>query len=143
MSFFFQHLSFVECNGLTTFLNSSQNGSISSFEYYYYYNQSCSWLITAPIGQRVLIYFTTFDVRSCYRCDCNSVTVNDGRESWSPRLARLCGKNLPGLVYYSSGRYIRITFEPKGSEYVYQEFQVQYLTLFHHSSSKFLTKISL
>ena len=141
----FYHFSLVECNGLTTFLNSSQNGSISSFGYYHYYryNQSCSWLITAPIDQRVLIYFTRFDLRGCYNCDCNSVTINDGRASWSPRLARLCGKNPPGLVYYSLGEYLRITFEPKGSEYVYQEFQVQYRTLFHHSSSKFLTKISL
>ena len=140
MIIFFYHFSFVECNGLTTFLNSSQNGSISSFDSFYY-NRSCSWLITAPVDQRVLIYFTIFDLRSCYHCDCNSVTINDGRVSWSPRLARLCGENPPGLVYYSSGEHIRIIFEPKDSYYVYegvyQGFEVQYLTLFRHLSSKF------
>ena len=100
-------------------------------------------MITAPIDQRVLIYFTRFDLRGCYNCDCNSVTINDGRESWSPLLARLCGKNPLGLVYYSLGEYIRITFEPKDSDYVYEEFEVQYLTLFRHLSSKsFLIKVS-
>ena len=131
----FYYLSFVECSGLTTFLNSSQNGSISFFDRYYY-NRSCSWLITAPIGQRVLIYFTSFDLQSCYQCDCNSVTITDGRESWSPRLARFCGKDLPSPVY-SSGRHIRITFQPEDSYYVYQTFELQYSTLFHHLSSTF------
>ena len=131
---FFYHLSFVECNGLTTFLNSSQNGSISLFDHYD--NRSCSWLITAPIGQRVLIYFTRFELRNCYKCYCNSVTITDGGQSWSPRLARFCGKDLPAPVY-SSGRHIRITFQPEDSGYVSEEFQLQYSTLFHHLSSTF------
>lgn len=107
------------------------------FEHYYHYNRSCSWLITVPIGQRVLIYFTRFELRNCYLCDCNSVTITDGRQSWSPRLARFCGKDLPRPVY-SSGRHIRITFHPEDSDYFYHGgFQLQYSTLFHHLSSKF------
>lgn len=112
--------------------------------YYPDYNRSCSWLITAPIGQRVLIYFTRFKLRNCYQCDCSSVAITDGRQSWSPRLARFCGKDLPGPVY-SSGRYMLITFQPETYYYGNQEFQLQYLTLFHHLSSKFfiLSKLLL
>lgn len=129
------HLFFVECNGLTTFLNTSQNGSINMFmDGYDYRNQSCTWLITIPTGQRVLVYFTAIRLEDCYRCGCSSVTVSDGRYRWSPRLAKYCGRDLPRPVY-STGREVLITFQPSFG--TYEHFTLHYSTLFYSVSGRF------
>ena len=131
----FLHLLIVECNGLTTYLKSSQNGSFYVYmDSYGSVNRSCSWLITAPIGQRVLIYFTSFRLAYRYRYDCDSVTITDGKYTWSPRLAKYCGRDLPRPVY-SSGRQILITFQP--SYDVYEYFTLHYSTLSYPSSGMF------
>ncbi|KAL9972975.1 hypothetical protein ACROYT_G019376 [Oculina patagonica] len=121
---------FTECNGLTTFLNSSQNGS---FDMYMdsLSNRSCTWLITASIGQRVLIYFTKFHLPYCSDYYSSSVTITDGTSPWSSRLAKYCGRDLPRPVY-SSGRQILITFQPSLD---YAHFTLRYSTLSQQSSS--------
>ncbi|XP_078369242.1 tolloid-like protein 2 isoform X1 [Oculina patagonica] len=122
-----------DCNGLTTYIDSTQNGSIN-LDNNRYSNQSCTWVITAPIGQRVLIYFTRFNLRNCHNCNyCSSVTIIDGSFTWSPRLAKYCGSDLPRPVY-SSGNRIWITFWPLLSYETYEAFTLQFSTLFLHSS---------
>ncbi|KAL9972970.1 hypothetical protein ACROYT_G019371 [Oculina patagonica] len=126
-----------DCNGLTTYIDSTQNGSIN-LDNNRYSNQSCTWVITAPIGQRVLIYFTRFNLRNCHNCNyCSSVTIIDGSFTWSPRLAKYCGSDLPRPVY-SSGNRIWITFWPLLSYETYEAFTLQFSTLFLHSSAIYI-----
>ena len=120
---FYYHYVFIvtECNGSTTymFLSSLQNGSISVEGIPH---GSCKWLIIAPPGQRVLIYFSWFQLEDCMSCSCDAVTMFDG-----PRLATYCGRALPPPVF-SPGNEILITFRYNawGS---FGGFQLNYTTL--------------
>lgn len=62
------------------------------------------------MSQRVLIYFTFFDLRDC--CSCDYVKIQDGSSflSYSNVSKLACGRELPEPVY-SSGRYLYITFQ--------------------------------
>ena len=106
------------CNGLvqTIYLQDSTNGSIFSPGYPYRYNNSenCQWRIIAPYTrytQRVLIYFTMFDLEECLSCNCDSVEIYDGNNT---HLLKSCGRNLPQPVY-SSVRDIFMNFTSDGS----------------------------
>ena len=70
-------------------------------------NLNCKWRLRAPTGQRVLIYFTSFDLENC--CSCDYVKIRDGSESYSNVWKLACRRDLPEPVY-SSGRYLYITF---------------------------------
>lgn len=111
-----------ECNGLTTymFLTSLQNGTISVDGIPH---GSCKWLIIAPPGQRVLIYFSWFQLEDCFSCSCDAVTMFEG-----PRLATYCGRALPPPVF-SPGNEMLIAFRyhPWGS---FGGFKLNYTTLF-------------
>lgn len=90
----------------------SRNDSIFSPGYpgNYYGSQSCQWIIVAPLGQRVLIYFTEFDVKYCRGCSCDRVEIYDGTNSVDgTRLSKSCGSSLPAPVY-STGRNIFMKF---------------------------------
>ncbi|XP_078371388.1 dorsal-ventral patterning protein tolloid-like [Oculina patagonica] len=101
------------CGGQTQTidLKYTQNGSIYSPGYPYNYgnHKNCKWLIEAPYsyGQRILIYFTTFDLEDCYGCD--TVEVFDGSGSYAPSLSKSYGSSLPAPVY-SSGRSLYMQF---------------------------------
>ena len=75
-------------------------------------NLNCKWRLRAPTGQRVLIYFTSFDLENC--CSCDYVKIHDGSESYSNVSKLACGTDLPEPVY-SSGRYLYITFRSDSS----------------------------
>ncbi|PFX11719.1 Tumor necrosis factor-inducible gene 6 protein [Stylophora pistillata] len=90
----------------------SRNDSIFSPGYpgNYHSLQSCQWRIVAPFGQRVLIYFTEFDVEYCLGCSCDSVEIYDGTYLVDDtRLSKSCGSSLPAPVY-STGRNIFMNF---------------------------------
>ncbi|CAH3017542.1 unnamed protein product [Porites evermanni] len=76
-------------------------------------NLNCKWRLRAPINQRVLIYFTSFDLENC--CSCDYVKIHDGSESYSNVSKLACGRHLPEPVY-SSGRYLYITFRSDYSD---------------------------
>lgn len=84
----------------------------NSFYTDYGNNLNCKWRLQAPTGQRVLIYFTSFDLENC--CPCDYVKIHDGYGSYSNVSKLACGKDLPEPVY-SSGRYLYITFRSDGS----------------------------
>ncbi|KAM7440594.1 hypothetical protein ABFA07_010278 [Porites harrisoni] len=98
------------------YLGYGGTGSIkipNSFYTNYGNNLNCTWRLWAPIYQRVLIYFTSFDLeRDC--CFCDYVKIHDGSESYSNVSKLACGTDLPEPVY-SSGRYLYITFRSDGS----------------------------
>ena len=102
------------CDGFTQtiYLRYSQNGSIYSPGYPNNYdsNKNCNWLIRAPFGQKVLIYFTTFDLEDSSQCNYDSVSMFDGSSAYSSLLSRSCGSSLPSPVY-SSGRYMFMQFK--------------------------------
>ena len=117
--FFFWIIFVTECYGSakTINLNYGQNGSIYSPNYPYSYGrgENCRWLITAPFGQRVLIYFTSLDLEAgC--CNCDTVKIFDGSSDsyYNKVLTKGCGSSLPPPVY-SSGRNIYAKFSSDGS----------------------------
>ena len=92
------------------YLEYSRTGSIKipySPDTDYGNNLNCNWRLQAPINQRVLIYFTSFDLENC--CSCDYVKIRDGPESYSKVSKLACGRDFPEPVY-SSGRYLYITF---------------------------------
>ncbi|XP_078364332.1 uncharacterized protein LOC144648698 isoform X1 [Oculina patagonica] len=121
------------CHGQTQTidLNYSQNGSIFSPGYPNNYgnDENCQWLIEAPYGERILIYFTTFDVEDSYdgQCSYDSVNIFDGQNSFASLLSKSCGSSLPPPVY-SSGRYIYMQFTSDGSA-SYQGFVAHYIAI--------------
>ena len=101
----------------TIYLTYGQNGSIQSPNYPYRYprGENCRWLIRAPIGQRVLIYFTSLDLEAgC--CSCDSVKLFDGSSDsyYNKVLTTGCGSSLPPPVY-SSDRNIFVKFSSDSS----------------------------
>lgn len=59
------------CSGLEIiYLSSTPNGSIHSPGYPYHYDdyENCQWCIIAPFGNKVLLYFTVFEVEDDSEC---------------------------------------------------------------------------
>lgn len=106
------------CNGLETInLINNPNGSIYSPGHPYNYddNENCRWLLIAPYGGKVLLYFTTFEVEDNSWCSYDSVELFDGMDNSATRLSKSCGSNLPSPVY-SSGRYMYMQFKSDSSD---------------------------
>ncbi|CAH3196661.1 unnamed protein product, partial [Porites evermanni] len=102
----------TECGGYVDFRNLVYGGTgsikIPDSPYTNYgRNLNCQWRLLAPINQRVLIYFTSFDLDNC--CSCDYVKIHDGFGSYANVSKLACGRDLPEPVY-SSGRYLYITF---------------------------------
>ena len=97
----------IECNGAVQTINltPSQTGSIYSPNYPSRYgrNENCKWRLTAPYGQKILIYFTSFDLETVC-CSCDMVKIVDGWSDSYHILSKGCRKIVPPPVY-SSGRY--------------------------------------
>ena len=106
----FLHL--VECNN-TANLNSTQHVQTFYSPGYpanYSSNKRCSWLITAPSNQRVLLYFASFQLEDHVFCNYDNVAIYDAkRANYYRRLTKRCGSTIP-LPVYSSGRYLYVTF---------------------------------
>lgn len=64
----------------------------------------CRWKIEVPFGQKVLIYFTAFDL-GIDVCGVASVEILEGSE----KLAQGCGSTSPPPII-SSGRYLAMSF---------------------------------
>lgn len=105
------------CSGLETiYLSSTPNGSIHSPGYPYHYDdyENCQWRIIAPFGNKVLLYFTVFEVEDDSECGYDSVELFNGLDNSSSRLSKSCGSRLP-LPVNSSSRYMYIRFKSDSS----------------------------
>ncbi len=121
-------------------LSYTQNGSIYSPGYPKNYSnyESCRWQIEATYGERVLIYFTAFDLEDDAQCSKDSVQMFDGENSHASLLTKSCGSSLPPPVY-SSGKYIYMQFTSDGS--VSGEGFVAHYKALNRSSGSFFLKL--
>ena len=128
----FLHL--VECWN-TAYLNSMQYVQTfysPGYPAQYSSNKRCSWLITAPSNQRVLLYFASFQLEDHAFCRYGSVSIYDGKKSnASHRLTRKCGSTIP-LPIYSSGRYLFVIFR-SDSSISFQGFAAKFSSLTNSS----------
>ena len=147
-SFTFVHDVFIlltECDGDPKVIvlkdrYSANSGTIYSPGYPNSYgtNKNCKWRITALHGQKVLIYFTFFDLEYDAFCSFDSVqfdSVQFGEYFWNsnPRVSKSCGSSLP-LPVYSQYDYIDMRFRSDDSVQG-KGFAAHYRTL-NDSSSK-------
>ncbi len=132
------------CDGQaqTIDLSYTTNGSIYSPGYPNNYgnNENCQWIIKAPYGERILIYFTTFDLEDHSQCSFDSVNIFDGQNSNASLLSKRCGSSLPQPVN-SSGRYIYMQFTSDGSV-TKKGFVAHYRTLSSGRLYKYVTNRS-
>ncbi|KAK7482464.1 hypothetical protein BaRGS_00026281, partial [Batillaria attramentaria] len=102
------------CGGTFT----DQQGLITSPRYPNNYppGADCVYTITRPLGERITLTFTDFDLEGGFGGDCNfdNVTVQDGSLNSSPILDVLCGSELPSDVR-SFQNVLRIWFRTDGS----------------------------
>jgi len=74
-------------------------------------NKYCTWLIEAPSGQYIYLYFSSFHLEyGSSSCPWDFVEIFDGHSDHSSsRLVRACGQLAPWTVY-SSGRFLLVKF---------------------------------
>ena len=93
----------------------TSNGNLTSANYPNNYNPNSadSWLITAPAGQTVTIYFVDFYMEySSTSCQFDYVILYDGDSASDPRIGdgKYCGTNSPGcLETYSNNLLVTFT----------------------------------
>ncbi|XP_067326675.1 cubilin [Anolis sagrei] len=58
----------------------------------------CEWIISQPAGNRVVLNFTDFRIRSNILCASDYVEVRDGDNARSPLLGKYCGSTVPSIV---------------------------------------------
>ncbi|XP_076455418.1 tolloid-like protein 2 [Babylonia areolata] len=90
------------------------DGTIQSpnFPYNYTNNQNCVYTITAPVGYKVTLNFTDFELESHWNCSYDYLEIRDGNET-SPVIGRYC-RSLPGPKR-ASGNQMTIRFHSDGS----------------------------
>ncbi|KAL2082908.1 hypothetical protein ACEWY4_020681 [Coilia grayii] len=84
-------------------------GSFSSPYYpnYYHENAHCSWRLSAPSGQRILLTFSDLELERC--CTCDYITVYDGPTTGYSKLGQLC-HNSSVNTFHSSSNYLTVVF---------------------------------
>ena len=77
---------------------------------FYPNNLNCTWKISAPQKKIVGLYFIYFDVQPCSPdCWCDSLTIYDGPDAFSPVIGKVCGWKA-GKVIFSSARNVTLRF---------------------------------
>lgn len=89
-------------------------GTIQSpnFPYNYEVEHDCSWIISAPRGNHVLLSFnkTEFHIHSCNNtCECDYLEVRAGTTAGGILLGKFCGDVSPSPIYIS-GRHMWLRF---------------------------------
>ncbi|PFX23429.1 Pancreatic secretory granule membrane major glycoprotein GP2 [Stylophora pistillata] len=77
-------------------------------------NKECAWLLEAPVGRHVYLYFSSFHLEyGGSHCPWDYVTILDGNSLYSPVLFKACGQ-LSWFGLYSSGRFLMVLFHSDG-----------------------------
>ena len=88
----------------------TSNGKMTSANYPNDYDADTtdSWLITAPAGQNVTIYFVDFIIPNSVSCNVDYVILYDGDSVSDPRIGdnRYCSLNSPGCRETSSNNLL-------------------------------------
>ena len=75
----------------------------------------CTWLIEAPFGYYVYLYFYHFSLEyGSSSCPFDFLEIRDGNTLSSPLITKSCG-SLGSLYLYSSGRFLLLRFRTDGS----------------------------
>ncbi|XP_076296135.1 cubilin [Lasioglossum baleicum] len=115
------HYSTIEgipgCNGVYT----HHSGTISLPTYLnsYHENMQCDWRIQMPVGERIQITWSKFDLESSIACRFDYIEIYDGPSSESPLLGRFCGSTLPPTLKSNSNVLLVVfksdmTFQKEG-----------------------------
>lgn len=74
----------------------------------------CTWLLEAPVGQYIYLYFISFylEYGNAY-CPWDFVEIFDGNSIYSPKIIKACGQLAP-WVMYSTGRFLLVQFYSDG-----------------------------
>ena len=83
---------------------SGKSGTIQSpnFPNNYEAEHDCSWIISVPRGNHVLLSFnrTDFHIHSCNKiCDCDFLEVRAGTTAGGMLLGKFCGSDPPSPIY--------------------------------------------
>uniref|UniRef100_H2ZSE4 Procollagen C-endopeptidase enhancer n=1 Tax=Latimeria chalumnae TaxID=7897 RepID=H2ZSE4_LATCH len=92
----------AQCGGEIT----GDSGYIASpdFPSQYPPNKRCTWLITVPEGQVVMLSFQIFDIEMDTLCRYDYLDVYNGHSNRSQRLGRFCGTFRPGAILSTSNK---------------------------------------
>ena len=75
----------------------------------------CTWLIEAPFGYYVYLYFYPFSLEyGGSSCPYDFLEIRDGNTLSSPLITKACG-SLGYFYVYSSGRFLLLQFRTDGS----------------------------
>ena len=75
----------------------------------------CTWLIEAPFGYHVYLYFYHFSLEyGGSNCPYDFLEIRDGNTLSSPLITKACG-SLGYFYVYSSGRFLLLRFRTDGS----------------------------
>ena len=103
--FFFSFSIFLGCVN-TLYASNSSDGWLSSWNRQ---GPPCTWTITAPVGQRVLLNFDKLQISSFSSCN-SYLEVRDGQYSFSNLLVKYCASPTSPSPVYSSERYLFVKF---------------------------------
>jgi len=100
---------------------SAEDGVIKSLNFGnggYHNNQVCTWRLTAPDGQYIVLSFMAFDVEETGGCTYDRLTIYDGATDLAHAMT-YCGNNLEGdnlpLPFHSTGQEVFVVFTTDGS----------------------------
>ncbi|XP_076655704.1 cubilin [Halictus rubicundus] len=72
----------------------------------YYENMQCDWRIQMPVGERIQITWSKFEIEASLSCRFDYVEIYDGPSSESPLLGRYCGTTLPPTLKSNSNEVL-------------------------------------
>ena len=104
-------------------------------------NQTCSWQITAPKGNRVKLEISfEFNIQECAECACNYLQVQNGFSADPNGSAKICGipSHYRNKIYYSTLESLKVLFVSDGtSSNLYDGFTATYTLLNYSPPSKY------
>ncbi|XP_066488058.1 astacin-like metalloendopeptidase [Tiliqua scincoides] len=112
----------VKCGG--TFTDAS--GAITSpdFPERYPKNQDCLWIIRAPIGSKISLTMSSFELEDSVNCRYDRLIIHDGSQVGSQVFGPYCGRmEVPALT--STGSFVQIEFQTDVA-FEFQGFKLDY-----------------
>ncbi|XP_049840768.1 cubilin-like [Schistocerca gregaria] len=75
-------------------------GVIQSPRYPQYYppEQNCTWIISVPVGQQIMLNITNFEVQWGSRCQYDYLEIRNGGSALSPLVGKFCGTTIPRTI---------------------------------------------
>nr|XP_018903909.1 PREDICTED: tolloid-like protein 1 isoform X1 [Bemisia tabaci] len=96
------------CGG-TLFARDPAHLDSPNFPNHYGKNKQCEWIIDAPPGYKVGLYFQLFDLESEMDCTYDYLEIRDGSDLNAPLKGVFCGKYVPPPIV-SSGSSLYVKF---------------------------------